>query len=220
MIHMIVLNLKTYPESIKKALFFTDVAKEVVDETGVRIIVCPPTLSLHEAAERFSGVFSQHADPEPAGAFTGSVSAEMLKVSKVNGSLVNHSEKRVPDRQRLKATIDSLHLHGLESLVCTATSAESAAIAAFSPTFIAVEPPELIGSGVSVSKAKPEIVVDSVRAVKDVNRKVSVLCGAGVSNKEDVKKAMELGAEGVLLASAFVKAKDPKTFLSGLASVF
>jgi triosephosphate isomerase len=47
-----------------------------------------------------------------------------------------------------------------------------------------------------------------------------VLCGAGVSSKEDVKKALELGAQGVLLASAFVKAPDPKAFLSELAGVF
>ena len=59
-------------------------------------------------------------------------------------------------------------------------------------------------------------------AIKQIktNPKVAVLCGAGVSNKEDTKKALELGVKGVLLASAFVKAKDPKEFLQGLASVF
>ena len=216
---MIVLNLKTYPESIKKALYFTDVAKEVVDETGVRIIVCPPMLSLHEASERFSDIFSQHADPVPAGAHTGSIPAEMLKAAKVKGSLVNHSERRV-EAGKIKSTVDSLHMHGLESLLCAASSAEAASIAAYSPTYIAVEPPELIGSGISVSKAKPEVVLNSVKAVKDVNQRVTVLCGAGVSDKEDVKKALDLGAKGVLLASAFVKAKDPKAFLSGFASVF
>jgi len=217
---MIVLNLKTYPDSIKKALLFTDIAKEVVDETGLRIVICPPTTYLHEAAERFSDVFSQHADPEKAGAHTGSIGAEMLKEAKVKGSLVNHSEKRVEDKERLKATVDSLHVNGLESLVCAATTEEAAVIAAYSPTFIAVEPPELIGSGISVSKAKPEIVSDSVKAVKEVNEKASVLCGAGVSTKEDVKKSVELGAQGVLMASAFVKAEDPKAFLTELASVF
>ncbi|MCI0503429.1 triose-phosphate isomerase [Candidatus Micrarchaeota archaeon] len=217
---MIVLNLKTYPESIQKALQFSDIAKEVVDETGVRIIVCPPTVLLHEAAERFSDVFAQHADPEPAGAHTGAINAEMIKAAKARGSLVNHSEKRVADPSRIKATIDRLHEQHLESLVCAATTKEAAGIASFSPTYIAVEPPELIGSGISVSKARPEIVINSVKAVTEVNHNVKVLCGAGVSNAEDARKALELGAEGVLLASAFVKAKDPKAFLSGLASAF
>lgn len=216
---MIVLNLKTYEASIQKALFFTDTASEVVAETGLRIIVCPPALSLREAAERFSEVFAQHADAEPPGAHTGSVPVEMLKAAKVKGSLVNHSEKRLaPDR--VKATVERLHTNGLESLVCAATSKEAVGFAGFTPTFIAVEPPELIGSGISVSNAKPEIVINSVKAVKETNQNTTVLCGAGVSNKDDVRKSLELGAEGVLLASAFVKAKDPKAFLTELASVF
>ncbi len=216
---MIVLNLKTYDLTIAKPLLFVDVAKEVVDETGLRIVVATPAPYLHQSAERFSGIFAQHADPEPAGAYTGSISAEMLKSLKVKGSLVNHSEKRVAVK-KIKATVDSLHMHGLESLVCAASTKEAVEIAAYTPNYIAVEPPELIGSGVSVSKSKPEIVINSVKAVKEVNQKIKVLCGAGVSNKEDVKKAMELGSEGVLLASAFVKAKDPKAFLKELASVF
>jgi len=55
-----------------------------------------------------------------------------------------------------------------------------------------------------------------VEAVAKVN-KTPVLCGAGVSNASDVKKAVELGAKGVLLASAYVKAKDPKALLLSMA---
>ncbi len=216
---MIVLNLKTYDLTIQKALFFTDVASEVVADTGLRIIVCPPSPYLREAAERFSGVFAQHVDSEPPGAFTGSIPVEMLKAAKVKGSLVNHSEKKLAS-ERVKATVERLHSNGLESLVCAATTSEAASIAHLSPTFIAVEPPELIGSGVSVSKSRPEIVINSVKAVKEINQKITVLCGAGVSDRHDVGKALELGSEGVLLASAFVKAKDPKAFLADLASVF
>src|SRR5512137_909966 len=106
---MIVLNLKAYPESIRNALLFTDIAKEVVDETGLRIVVCPPAVFLHEAAERFSDVFAQHADPDAAGAHTGSINAEMLKAAKAKGSLINHSEKRVAGEARIKTTIDRLH---------------------------------------------------------------------------------------------------------------
>jgi triosephosphate isomerase len=216
---MIVLNLKTYPESIQKALLFTDIARDVVEETGLRIVVCPPTLYLQEAAERFGDIFAQHADPEPAGAHTGAIPAELIKAVKAKGSLVNHSERKIaPDK--IKPVIEQLHLNNLESIVCAATTQEAAGIAHSSPTYIAVEPPELIGSGVSVSTAKPEIIINSVKAISEVNHKITVLCGAGVSSKEDVKKALELGAQGVLLASAFVKATDPKAFLSELASAY
>jgi triosephosphate isomerase len=216
---MIVLNLKTYPESIQKTLLFTDIARDVVEESGIRIVVCPPMLYLHEAAERFGDVFAQNADPEQAGAHTGSIPAELIKAVKAKGSLVNHSEKKVAP-EKIKPIIEQLHLNNLESIVCAATTQEAVGIAHASPTYIAVEPPELIGGGVSVSNAKPEIVINSVKAIREVNHKVTVLCGAGVSSKEDVKKALELGAQGVLLASAFVKSPDPKAFLSGLASVY
>ncbi len=216
---MIALNLKTYNESIGKALLFTDIAGEVVQDSGLRIVICPPALFLREAADRFSDVFAQHVDPEPAGAHTGSIPVDLLKAAKVKGSLLNHSERKLP-APMIKPTIESLHKHGMESMVCAATTQEAVGIAHESPTFIAVEPPELIGSGVSVSTAKPEIVMNSVKAVKEVNHKIKVLCGAGVSTKEDVRKALDLGAEGVLLSSAFVKAADPKAFLQELASAF
>jgi triosephosphate isomerase len=219
MVKMIVLNLKTYRETIDNALFFTDIASEVVAETGVRIIVCPPSPYLKDAAERFSDVFAQHVDPEPPGAHTGTVPAEMLKELSVKGSLVNHSEKRI-GMENVKKAVDDLHAVGLESVVCAENPVEAADIAALSPLFVAIEPPELIGSGKSVSTAKPEVITDTVEKMKNSNSKVGVLCGAGVSNKYDVKKALELGTDGVLLASAFVKAKDPKVFLQELASVF
>ncbi|MBI5046730.1 triose-phosphate isomerase, partial [Candidatus Micrarchaeota archaeon] len=208
---MIVLNLKTYEESIEKSLLFTDIASEIVAETGLRIIVAPPAPYLREAAERFSDIFAQHTDSEMPGAHTGTIPPELLKKLGVRGSILNHSEKKLTIGS-VKTTIQRLHSQGLESLVCAATTNEASALAASTPTFIAVEPPELIGKGVSVSKAKPEIIVNSVRAIKDVNHKITVLCGAGVSNKQDVKTAIELGSQGVLLASAFVKSDDPKKF--------
>jgi len=216
---LIVLNLKTYVQSLEKALLFTDVASDVVAESGIRIIICPPVIHLKEAADRFSNVFAQHVDAESAGAFTGSLPVDALKMIKVKGSLVSHSEKKLrPDK--IKATVQALHSQALEALVCAGSPKEAAEVAAFEPTYIAVEPPELIGSGVSVSTAKPEVVTETVKAIKKINEKIPVLCGAGVSNKDDVRKALELGSDGVLLASAFVKAQDPKKFLAELASVF
>ncbi|MEM4343444.1 MAG: triose-phosphate isomerase, partial [Candidatus Caldarchaeum sp.] len=85
--------------------------------------------------------------------------------------------------------------------------------AALEPEALAVEPPELIGTGVSVSTARPEVVSGAVVKVKKVSMRVHVLCGAGVSSEDDVRKALELGAEGVLLSSAYVKSRDPEKLL-------
>ena len=66
--------------------------------------------------------------------------------------------------------------------------------------------------------ADPGIVSDSVEAVRTVDKNVKVLCGAGVKNGKDVAKSIELGAEGVLLASGIVKAKDKEIVIRDLAS--
>ena len=91
-----------------------------------------------------------------------------------------------------------------------------------SPSMVAVEPPDLIGKGKSVSTERPEVVRESVDAAKSVSEAVEVLCGAGVNNGQDVNKALELGTVGVLLASGVTKAtekgKDLRTVLRDLLS--
>jgi triosephosphate isomerase len=57
----------------------------------------------------------------------------------------------------------------------------------------------------------------AVKAVRQVNNKVNILCGAGVKGGKDVAKAIELGTQGVLLASGVVKAKDKAWVLAQLA---
>ena len=216
---MILLNLKTYEQSIKNPLYYVDTASEVVGETGVRIIVCPPIPYLKESAERFSDIYSQHVDGNGIGAHTGAIPAEILTEIGVKGSLINHSEKRIGN-EAVKNAVERAHHVGLETVVCAETPEESGELSVFSPSYIAIEPPELIGSGKSVSKTKPDVITKTADVIKKTNPNVKLLCGAGVSNKDDIKRALELGTEGVLLASAFVKAKDPKEFLSDLASVF
>jgi triosephosphate isomerase len=106
----------------------------------------------------------------------------------------------------------------LDQIICTNNIETSMASAALSPHFIAVEPPELIGGDISVTTADPEIVTGTVEAVRKINKKVSILCGAGVKNGKDVSMALELGAEGVLLASGVVKADNKLEVLHDLAS--
>lgn len=213
---IIALNLKAYKESLGPACAeLCRHASEVSLLTGVRIIVAPQAVDLREACQICSDVFAQHVDANEPGAFTGALTVEAIKAAGCKGSLVNHSERGLPEKQ-IEATIAHLKEAGLESMLCTKDAAESARLARYEPTYIAVEPPELIGSGISVSTARPEVVSGTVEAVAKVNN-TPVLCGAGVSNASDVKKAVELGASGVLLASAFVKAKDPKKLLTQMA---
>ena len=101
---------------------------------------------------------------------------------------------------------------------CAADVDEAHRLAELGPTFIAVEPPELIGGDISVTTADPAIVSDTVAAVQNINSNVRVLCGAGVKDGNDVRTAVELGAHGVLLASGVTKASDVDAVLADLVA--
>jgi triosephosphate isomerase len=216
---VIVLNEKAYVESVgKKGLELAKISEEVAATRGVSIAICPQQVELAKIAAAVNiPCFAQHVDAVDPGSQTGFVTLESVKEAGAVGSLVNHSEHRlkIADIDFIVSKAASLDLL---TLVCTNNIAVSKSIAELKPYAIAVEPPELIGTGRAVSKVDPAIVEDTVKEVKRVDEECVVLCGAGVTNGEDVRAAVELGADGVLLASGVVKAKDPRAALIDLAS--
>jgi triosephosphate isomerase len=213
---IIILNYKTYLESTgDKGRELTWAARDVMQETGIRIIVCPQTPELFHHKGYDVEVFSQHVDPIEPGSHTGHVLPQSLRFCGVTGSLINHSEDRRP-ADEIRKCVEALRKLGMTSVVCAESIEKVKEVSQFKPDFVAIEPPELIGSGIPVSKADPGIVRNSVAAVKDPD--VRVLCGAGISRGEDVKAALELGTVGVLLASGVVKAKDPRAAIKDLVT--
>ena len=213
---MIILNYKTYTESLGEAgRKLTWMAMDVMKETDVRIVACPQTPDLYHHKSLEIEVFAQHVDPIEPGSHTGHILPETLKAAGATGTLINHSEDRMP-ADKIKKCVELCRKHGLTSVVCAESVSKVKEVSAFKPDYIAIEPPELIGSGIPVSKANPEIVRNSVRAVVDPN--IKVLCGAGITTGDDVRAAIDLGTHGVLLASGVVKAKDPKAALKDLVS--
>ncbi|OPY28864.1 MAG: Triosephosphate isomerase [Methanocella sp. PtaU1.Bin125] len=216
---VIILNYKTYVESTgAKGRVLTRMAHEAMKEKGVRIIVCPQTPDLYLQKDSGIEVFAQHVDPIEPGSHTGHVLPLALVEAGVSGSLINHSEDRMP-ADKIKKCVELCRQHKLTTVVCAESIEKVKEVAAFKPDYIAIEPPELIGSGIPVSKADPDIVKNSVRAVQAIDPSIIVLCGAGISKGEDVRAALELGTAGVLLASGVVKAKDPKKAILDLMSL-
>lgn len=217
---MIVINFKAYRESFgRSALELAKLAEEVAEKSGIYIAVAVNYLDLPTIAREVRiDVLSQHVDAVEFGSFTGAVNAEMIKEYGAKGSILNHSERRMKLAD-IDFCITKMKALGLVSIVCTNNISTTRAVAALEPDFVAVEPPELIGSGMAVSKVRPEIVEKSVRAAKEICRKIKVLCGAGITGYEDYVKALELGADGVLLASGIVKAKDRKKALEELVGL-
>ncbi len=215
---MIIINFKTYLESTgKRAVELAKQAEKAAKETGANIVVVPQFVDLAKVAEAVEiPVFSQHIDPIKPGNSTGHILAEAVKEAGAVGTLINHSERqlRLID---IDAIIALAREKGLVSCVCANNPSVSAAIAAMRPDITSIEPPELIGTGISVSKAKPEIVTDTVKLVHKIDSQMTILCGAGISQAEDVSIALKLGTRGVLVASGIVKAKDPYSVLRAFA---
>jgi len=85
---------------------------------------------------------------------------------------------------------------------------ESKKYAKLNPTFIAIEPPELIGTGRAISTERPQLITKAVDSVKSAKNSTKLLCGAGIVSGNDVARAKQLGSKGILVASGIVKAKN------------
>lgn len=216
---IIILNFKTYLESTgSNALKLAKISDSVAKRTGINIVVAPQHPDIYRVSNEVDiPVLAQHVDPIDFGGHTGSILLECVREAGAAGTLINHSEKRMKlfEIDRIVKKTSDL---GMTNVVCTNNIETSAAAATLNPDFVAVEPPELIGSGIPVSKAEPEIVEGTVDAIHNVNPKVKVLCGAGISTGDDLTAAIDLGAEGVLLASGIVLAENPEDALLDLVS--
>lgn len=216
---IVILNYKTYLESSgENALELARALKSASEESGITMVAAPQAADIYRIQDQISlPIFAQHIDPITPGGHTGSNLIETLIEAGISGSLINHSENRMKLAD-IDEVIQLCKQNDIESCVCTNNIATSKAIATFSPDAVAVEPPELIGTCIPVSQAQPEVVEDSVKGVKSINKKIKVLCGAGISTGDDMEAAMDLGADGVLLASGIVKAENPKEALLDLVS--
>jgi len=215
---LIIVNFKTYLEATgRKAVELAGNAEKVSLETNVSIGVAPQFSDLSTVAKNVDiPVFAQHIDPVKPGSHTGHVLAEAVKEAGAIGTIINHSERQLK-LSEIDEIIKITREKGLVSVVCANNPAISMAVATLEPDILAIEPPELIGTGIPVSKAKPEVVTDTVKLVRKVNSKVTILCGAGISHGEDVTAALRLGTQGVLVASGIVKAKNQYAVLREFA---
>lgn len=215
----IVLNVKTYAEATgSKAIEIAQLMDKIAKETGTSMAISVQASDITTCAKQVDiPVFAEHIDPIKPGSHTGWTLPEAIKSAGAVGTLINHSEHRI-QLADIDFCVTRAKDLALDHIVCTNNVATSKAAAVLSPNFIAVEPPELIGGDISVTTADPGVVSKSVDAVQSIEKNVHVLCGAGVKNGKDVAKAIELGADGVLLASGVVKAKDKEVVIRDLAS--
>ncbi len=214
---MFVINCKNYEEIAgNKIIEFVKTAEKISKKYKIKIAISPPQHLIGLVANSSIPILAQHIDDSKIGSTTGFVIPELLKKSKVGGSLINHSEHRISSNEIKKLVLKLKELK-MTSIVCVKDVAEAKKYSKLNPDYIAIEPPELIGSGKAVSKEKPELITKAADAVKSAKNKTKLLCGAGIVSGEDVAKSIELGSKGILVASGIVKSKDWNKTISEFA---
>jgi triosephosphate isomerase len=91
-------NWKMFKTIAEASSFVTDLRGAVKDAKGVQIVVAPPFTAIHAAVQAARGsnieVSAQDLYWEKQGAFTGEVSAAMIKEAGAAYAIVGHSERR------------------------------------------------------------------------------------------------------------------------------
>jgi triosephosphate isomerase len=157
-------------------------------------------------------------DAVEPGRHTGYTLIEAVKQAGAQGAIINHSEHQMTLAE-IQYVIDRCQKVGLISCVCTDTPETSASVAHLRPDAVLFEPPELIGSGNSVSKTRPMSITETKKLVRSVNSDVILMCGAGITSGKDVETAIQLGMQGVGSTTGFVKASDPHLAITDMISV-
>ncbi|HJR85783.1 MAG TPA: triose-phosphate isomerase [Nitrososphaeraceae archaeon] len=215
----LVINLKNYSEiSGDNSLKIAEEARNALLSNHKNIIIAPPASSILALSKTEIPIIGQHVDDVPLGATTGFTVPEIIKSHGAIGSIINHSEHKI-EHSQVCNLVKRLRELDMISIVCADDLQEVETLSQFSPDYLAIEPPELIGKGIAVSKANPSIITDSVQVVKRISPTVKVLCGAGIVDKTDVQRALELGAEGILISSGVVKSASWHDKIEELSSV-
>ena len=211
---MFIINCKNYEEIAgEKIIKLAKIAEKISKKYKIKIAIAPPHHLIPLITKFGIIVLAQHLDDKKVGSTTGFMIPEIIKKSKIDGSIINHSEHRITESE-IKNLVKRLKKLKLKTIVCVKNVSEAKKYAKINPTFIAIEPPELIGTGRAISTEKPQLITNSINAVQSAKNSTKLLCGAGIVSAEDVSRAVELGSKGILVASGVITAKNWESVLS------
>ncbi|MBN2453974.1 triose-phosphate isomerase, partial [Candidatus Woesearchaeota archaeon] len=209
---IVLVNFKTYEKGTgKNAVELAKACEKAASSGKALVAVAVQASDIFQVSGAVSiPVFAQHIDSKPYGKNTGFTLLEAVKEAGAAGTLLNHSEHKL-DLKEIAEAIKRCR-GKLTTIACAADAEEAAKIAELKPDFIAIELPELISGKVSIAKADPSSITAAIEAAKGV----PVLAGAGVQDGTDMKTALELGTEGVLISNAVVNSEEPEKVVRSL----
>jgi len=240
-------NWKMYKTVAEGKALVAELKLKLQGITDVEIVVCPPFTTLSVAVQELHGtniqVGSQNVHWEFQGAFTGEISAPMLREMAVTHAIIGHSERRQyfgetdeTVNKRLKAALGG----GLIPIVCVGeTLAERdggkmetvveyqihAGLAGLTPeqmaaTVIAYEPVWAIGTGRTATPAQAQEVHAFIRKLLaqrfgGVAAAVRLLYGGSVKPENARQLMSEADIDGALVGGASLKAADFAAIVAG-----
>jgi triosephosphate isomerase len=201
-------------------------------------LICPPATLIDRAVAQAAGriaVGGQDCRPEPSGAFTGDVSAEMLKDAGAVAVIVGHSERRqyyAESNQLVAAKVEAAWRAGLLAIACVgeteaqrlsghALSILAEQVAGSLPPgttganiVVAYEPVWAIGTGRTPKTAEIAEAHAHIRACCGQSD-IRILYGGSVKpeNAGEILALPEVG--GALVGGASLKATDFRAILEG-----
>ena len=186
---------------------------------GVDVVVCPPFMRLVAAVQAGLTTYAQNVHWEEEGAFTGEVSAKMLKAHGITGSLAGHSERRQhfgdtdeTVARRVKAALSA----GMGVIACVGETQEERDsgdtgtvlriqteairdVAESRPNVaVAYEPVWAIGTG---RTATPELAQEAHALIKTI-LDVPVLYGGSVKPENAEELLSQSDVDGALVGGA------------------
>lgn len=220
---MILVNFKTYVEGMgERAVGLAKICEKVAKETEVEIIPVVQTVDLWRVNKAVDiPLFVQHVDLFPPGKHTGWISLEAVIEAGASGTLLNHSEHKMPPGtvKQILRRVSRASRGKFRVVVCAKSLGQAQRLVKLKPDFLAYEPPELIGAKQkSVATVHPKTIEKVVKI--GTPRGVPVIVGAGIHSGKDVKIGLRKGAKGVLVSSFVVLAKDQGQALEELAGAF
>jgi len=218
-----------------------DIIAEIGRETSVDIVLCPPFTALSAVAHVLEGqavkLGGQNMHPEKNGAYTGEISAEMLRTLYVTHVILGHSERRTyfgeTDAFINKKVLTAL-ANELKPILCVGeTLAEREAgstlavvqrhveggLAGVKPeqittVIIAYEPVWAIGTGKVATTAQAQEVHAFIRDLltklygAPLAQKVRILYGGSMKPANAAELLAEKDIDGGLIGGASLEAKS------------
>lgn len=250
---LIVANWKMNPATPKEAKkLFTRIRSNISKTRGVQVVVCPPYVYVSDLARGLSGtkvvLGAQDLFYEEQGAFTGQISASMLKSYKANHVIIGHSELRAlgESNEMVRSKVQQGIRSGMKVILCVGERdrnddgthykvvreqldvvCEGLKRVELASLIIAYEPVWAIGKRADQAMGVAELYEMSLfirkllieRFGRKSAEQVRLLYGAAVKPENAAEHLMGGGVEGFLVGSASLNAEQFTGIVEAVAEV-